>query len=413
MQAKLDAVKEGLVQMMTRESWKKEWQAAVIKWSTKVGIKPFAAPAVYETIVFPADPDVHRGDNRGIFFIYDPVTLLPLPSKKEYNVRAATDYRNGSTEEYGLLGVPINLVVDIYRHFVTAFGLEFSTADGHTSHCYQYLHLDEDDERRRQRIHSILTKFTDYYYLAATTTSSTTNNQWARLWMDKIQLGGKLLPIHCIEPILRPLLKYQTEKMIEHYFRRSCHSVERGEQLIITAKRFAQLLTYKETGEINCITSLIYFPTTLVASKSSTNVNRIDRELAKTFNLNAPSAQNVSSAWDSALKNKQFVEYLGELTIADVEFLIRLFIDSRHDHQDVVDQVIQLSAQGSPFPTDADEFDNFDPIHLRGLLATTVLSKKLAKYALGTKEINEGQFADIAPAALVKIVDSYYSVDVN
>lgn len=399
MQAKLDAAKEGLVQMMMNQSWRKEWQAAVIKWASQVVIKPTAYAA--ESIVFPTD--AHLKDKHGLFLTYDPATLLPLSSNKsDYSITSASNYRNASSDEYGLLAVPINLVVDIYRHFVLAFGLTFSTIDDQKSHCYQYLRIDEKDEFRRQRIHCILNKFTDLNNHSTTTTTTSTDDHWARLWMDRIPLGGKLLPTHYIEFILRQMLNHQIDKMIEHYFHHSQSEVVQCELLIIAAKRFVKILTYNETGEVKFIP--LWHPLILVAAKStSSKLGFSDRKLSKNFNLDL----------SSAIKDNDFVRYLGDLTVVDVEFLIRLLIDARHDHLDTVDQVIQLGAQGSPFPAATDAFENFDPPHLRGLLATTVLSKKLATYALGTNEINDGQFAHIAPTALVKIVGSYYSIDID
>lgn len=415
MQAKLDAAKESLLTMMTRSCWRKEWRDQVIKWSGQVVIE---SGGRWEYVRFPAE--AHPQYDRGIFLKYDSVTLLPVASnRKEYKVGDAIHYRNFSSDDYGLTAVPINLAVDVYRHFAIALGITFSKEDDHTSHCYQYLRIDEKDERRHKMIHSILRKFP-----SGNNESNALCDGWERLWIKKIQLGGKLLPIHYIEEVLQPLRVYQMGKMIEY------HLGEQGKEVITTAKCFVQFLTCKnakdvrdvkyetvDTGGVNFVVHAHDLPINLVTASNSNNsdkvvsANRIQQELAKT--------------WDAAMREEIFVEYLGKLTILDVEFLVRLFIDAHHDYQDSLSKITQpitTASETSPtsvsaivprFPTAADDFSSFDPPHLRGTLAETVLSKKLSTYALGKEEILSGDFAAIAPSALVHIVVDYYPIDIN
>lgn len=106
------------------------------------------------------------------------------------------------------------------------------------------------------------------------------------------------------------------------------------------------------------------------------------------------------------------------LTAADVQFLLRLRLDSKYDREETIAKIEKIDQPNttSPelqFPTHSDDFSNFDPPHLRGVLAETVLSKKLQSHTLGLEEIRGGHFATLAPTALVDIVTQYLPIDLN
>lgn len=237
--------------------------------------------------------------------------------------------------------------------------------------------------------------------------------------MQEIQLGGKLLGVHYSEQLVQDLRRHQVAKMIEYHFR------HRGKQIIEVAKNFERNLPFQGLHIIYVVVGKvrIYLPPIkgIPTASDGDSVNNISgRDSMKKFNLEDDAENTVMRHhWDELLKNPQFVINLsvnarankksGLLTAADVQFIICCHIDGYYDSRESLEKINKIGSMA--FPTEADDFSSFDPPHLRGVLAETVLSQKLAGYALGKEEIVKGAFAVITPLALVDIVSSYYPVD--
>lgn len=389
MQERLDAARENLQTMMAR--WRPEWRDIMNSWSKKIIIEALEVHGMRcERVVLPRNYD-------GLF------NIIADPSREiqEYSISSAVGYRIRQLRDE-TVQVPINLFVDVYRHFVIAFGGIFSAESSHsyyynpTNYLTQWLYNDHDDDKRHHKIiHESL----------ATISSILLDDGWEQVYLQGIQLGGKLLPVHYIKDLGTHLGRHQVGKMIEQYF----YSTGRGEEIVKLAKEFERRLSFR-MGETFIIVDGTY----------QQLLNEIDgneddqRKVMKTFDLEDETDHR--HHWPTLLKNPQFVKFCGELTIADVRFLICCRIDAECDRKELVKKVKLSAASTSSaiaFPTADDHFSNFDFPHLRGLLAETVLSKKLAKCPLAKEEIKTTDLAAIAPLALTEIVCDYYSVDLS
>lgn len=409
MQAQLDATKLELQSMMTH--WRKEWRDQVIKWSDEVKSISTDEKAS-ECIAFPTDSN----------YSY----LIHYAKFSVHNVTTATTYwENHAPKKLGQ--VPINLAIDVVRHFVISFGKVFSTESTKTNYYHwesdkiynQWLWIDEENKRHREIIHTVL----DH---SSTSTTSLSNDVsvvkvvsarasdgWVMIRKEEIQVGGKLLAVHYIKELAMRLTSHQVQRMIECHFCNSDRRSNETSELVETAKRFEKLLYFKEGTGIYVVVDSNYLQ--LVGRVTSCD----SREMMKNFNLEQLNKEHCTQHnWARMLQNPQFVSSLNGksvvLTAADVQFIIRSRIDAYYDAKELIEKISSGTGETelpAEFPTADDDFSDFDFPHLRGILAETVLSQKLAKHSLSMKEINEGQFATIAPTALVEIVSSYYPID--
>lgn len=440
-ETKLAVAKESLQSMISH--WKKEWQDVVTKWSGRITIVNSKNGARFKSVVFLA----YRGDPYR-FFEYDHATQTPTSNNQEYCIDEAISCRDTLYYSIGFGNLPINLMIDVFRHFVLAFGLKFerlrkySTETQYKNDWRQHLYFEEGG-RHQEVINSALQNTT---WPSTNNDTSIECDRW-RIISGKLQLGGKIQPIHYIEGVLIARKSYQTTKMIDNYFQFRCAGTNGTSSIIKIATTFFKSLTYQPiTGRITIGINGSY-PYTLidsilvpdaqssdVARNEYDYVNENRRGLAKKFNLeNGKCEPRTQYYWEKMMKNQSFLSLLGtntstseklvSLTMADVQFLLCLLIDAYYDHKETFEAVERISGtdQADPanstystsrFPTADDNFSSFDPLLLRGLLAETVLSRKLAGYALGQEEISKGTFAAIAPSALTSIVASYYPVDV-
>lgn len=446
LEAKLVMAKDGLQRMMT--DWKKEWRDQVIKWSEKITVvgsmqtvRGMGITEKCDCVVFPTNGGSY------IFLGYNCATLSS--SNPHHNVEAAIRYRDRTPDECTLTVVPINLAVDIFRHFVLAFGGNFSLADSSSdsksardapsgpshSHFYQYLRMDENERHRDIILSSLHSLDVENPVSTARTVDlaklqALSSDPWQRIWSRGIRLGGKLTSEHYIESLLSRLRIYQMNKMVEYHFHHRNDADKSSEKMVVIAKRFLQGIVYrKSTGTVEVLAGRYWIALTDSAAITATKDYNLDgtlvneRELKKKFKLN-----DENPNWKAAMKSDFFVKILGEgkdkLTIPDVHFLICLVIDAEYDEKESLEKVTLINSNASAssasatetsrgFPTAMDHFSSFDSLYLRGTLAETVLSKKLQSYTLGLEEIRTGTFAEVAPTALTKIVADYYPIDIN
>lgn len=142
------------------------------------------------------------------------------------------------------------------------------------------------------------------------------------------------------------------------------------------------------------------------------------RESLKDFNFDCDDndddrVKSGADCWKAALENPNVVNFLGDLTVADVSFIIRVCIDAEYDTLEIrenIKTIERADGKESSFPNADDDFTDFNFPHLRGVLAESVLSRKLAAYKLGLDEITNGEFAERTPSAVVDIAAGYLSV---
>lgn len=431
---KLVAAKLELQKMMTRSCWKDRWRHTATKWSEKIVIAADGANEGVYRIILPAD-------GGGIYPLIncDRTTLLPRACgmNQTYDFDLAISYISyfGRLQLYG---VPNNLAVDIFRHFVLAFGGKFldgfarkdSLNAGDT--YYQQLWVDEENKRHYQVIRDSLPQIGLFDLTNSTTTI---DDRWMWVKTNGIQLGGKLQPVHYIEGLLEKRKSFQIDRMIEHYFH-----FDKSDEIVKTAKNFQKLLIHHSRGEVLIVIDRISY--LLVGAVANISSVQNERKAAKTFDFGNENCEGRRQEyWNYLQKIPFFTIILGDdktrkLTVEDVRFLVCCSIDAEYDYRETFDIVKSFSADAvtttttdnssslsslsslttstTPcFPSVDDDFSSFEFPLLRGLLAETTLSKKLASYAIGKEEISTGEFAKLAPSALTQIVDSYYSVDVH
>lgn len=444
MQAKLNATKSELQTMIAH--WKPEWKDAVNKWSEKVKV---VTSTFRETLFLPVD------GGRRDYILVDYINTSSAPTTRgfgtsTYDLEDAAHYQVSARDE---LVVPRNLAVDIFRHFVTSFGGKFLTEDSEqkgdyyyhpNEYSYQWLYLDDENKRHHHVIHEALNSLRqtteqkeNAARLGITCSTNDPNSverrdhcdHWERIWVRGIQLDGKLLPAHYIDNLLKQLLHHQVAKMMEHHF---YSSDEKGEKIIHTAKQFYRLLAYRSsitierTGTISNTSAavgltftganyLFLLPPAKLnnSSNNSASASYSAREAAKMFNMEDDEYHSCN--WTRMLKNPALMEKVGKLTTDNVRFIICCFIDAEYDRKETIETIEKINSIGSTsssFPSAADDFSNFDPPHLRGVLSESVLSRKLQSYALGKEEIRSGEFALVAPSALTNIVAEYFPVDI-
>lgn len=409
MQAKLDEVKVELKNMVSH--WKDGWKEIVKNWSDKITI---LSDGSRERLLLPAD-------NGQVYILAHKLISESKFYCAQFDMEDVAYYRHHS---YGYLyRLPINLAFDIFRHFVIAFGGTFLTSVpkgkihryyGPSTSYPQWFWIDEENKRHHKIIHDSLSQT----YRNQEMNDECSSDRWQIVQAQGIQLNGELLPMHYIDAVLQQLRKYQTAQMIEHHFHRPD-----GKAL---AQRLSQMLEYRKMRYHTTTTTtvevtdgrdswfLVSLPLPLPKQNSTTGEQKMmsEREVAKRFSLK-------EEDWSAARKYfSTKMSGLEKLNPADLHFVISCFLDAEYDCKETLDKV-NLLAKIDPttnisceFPTADDDFSSFDPLRLRGLLAETVLSKKLRGHALGKEEIFTGGFAAVAPLALAEIVAQYLPVNI-
>lgn len=264
--------------------------------------------------------------------------------------------------------------VDLCRHLVVSFGNTFEQNIEDEYYHDQWLHIDGEHKRYHQVICESPT----------IKKQSVLSDDWVNIWWHGIQLGGKLQAKHYIAHTILQLRQHQISKMVQLHF------AQRGNLLMETAQRFSKLLSY-QNSRIYLSHLILINPYETVRGVVSTENSR---NRMKNFNLEDEKDERHN--WYQLLTDKQLVAKLdnsnGEndrdedklvsLTVADVYFLLCLCIDAEFDYRE---SLVKVEDAANAFPTEADDFSDFD--NLKGMLAETVLSRKLAGYHLGLEEI--------------------------
>lgn len=421
---KLTLARQELKMLMT--NWRKEWQDAVVKWSDKISILPLKKDSNVtttntEAAVFPTD--------------YNTDYFLNLDKKREYNLDDVAYYYEYYAHQH-LSAVPINLAAIVYRHFVLAFGGRFSAT--FVEHIQQYNYRShyflaknvESYKRHRKFIHTLLADpliplSSESSSPSAPTESSAPSSTgesdefdgWEVVQLQGIRLDDQLGSSHYVEPLLWELKAYQMNEVIKHQFR----SDGRGPQLVKNAQEFLGALnTMAGNGTWDIGLCDDTFSILLLREAMSRGALRNSRESLKDFNLDCDIKDNDNDriksgadCWKAALENPEVVKFLGNLTVADVSFIIRVCIDAECDANETREKIKNIERadeKTASFPDTDDHFTDFNFPHLRGVLAESVLSSKLAAYKVGLDEIIDGEFAEQTPSALVSIAAGYLSV---
>lgn len=372
-------------------NWRKEWKDQVAEWSKDISIVTIGGAAKFLGLPTDFGPKCFP-----VLFPQD----APISFVRNFN--DAIDYHSNYVTKY-LSTVPLNLVILIYRHLVIAFGGNFSPtftySGGEDVYYNHYLRVRNvpDYKRHRRIIHQSCP------HLFVTPDKCNDDEKfdgWEFVTLRGFQLDDELKVSSYSKYVLQKFKTYQMSKMIDNYFLHRTDSLE----LTQIAKKLSSCLISMTSSCTRTIVAPGYgFHLALLEGRKS-------RELVKNLDFSIQDNANckdVTNNWNVAVTNPQFVNFLGNLTIADVNFIVSCFVHSECDAEDSAAALKDVVS----FPSADDDFTNFDSPHLRGLLSKTVLSRELAKYELGKEEIASGTFAAVAPSALVHIVDSYYAVD--
>lgn len=397
--------------------WRHSWRDAVTEWANKIRILPpplaTGCTNELEMVALSADVGCH---------------LMVLMEGKKYTLDHALEYFKDQGKKY-LSVVPVNLFVSVYSHLVTSFGANYEHysrkgfADVHNIH-YLWAGVGDDYKRNRAAIlQSSPDRFADQsadHALSSTTLLSDEKfDGWEKVLLQGFQQDNELKMSTYICGLLAKLKTYQMNKMIEHHF--SATGLPGTAEIITEAKEIANRL-------IVTVGKLSAWGIGMTGNHgnldNSDNIclflldGNKDREIMK---ANLIPGNDKWEYYHHATNNPDFAKELKSLTLEDFTFIVRCFIDGKHDGTKILAASHQIDYQderqvdGSiSFPGLNDDFSSFDPVRLRGLLGEIVLSKKLKAYALSMEEIHEiraGNFAEIAPTALTHIVGSYYPVD--
>lgn len=397
LQSKLDAVRQELKTMTGH--WRKEWQEAILKWSEMICTTTLAESTIdaREVVKLPTDYGAS----------YYLISLWKYGSAR--NIDDVHNYYTVHANKY-LSVIPLNLVVVIYRHLVLAFGGEFLHIEAYRrSHIHiHYLwtgSANSSYKHHRAVIHSAASNHFIRF------NESNAFDGWEKISIFGFQDDDKLKPSYYSSGLLTTLLKYQRNRMIEYHFGQSSTSEKTS-----SAKTLLNRL-------------IVVIGKLCVVDNDDSTIQFLigDYDEQNNFDLD----------FDNTMKIQAFSKMIGNLTFTDVNFIVSNFIESERGMAETIEKIKQselqleptltnsngsngsINSTGSIFPDLNDDFTNFDPLHLRGLLAETTLSRKLRAHALGLEEIREmnemraGSFAAAAPLAVVKIASEYLSVDLS
>lgn len=381
---KLIAARAELV--TTTGHWRKEWREAILQWSDKITIVGISD--LDQMVVLPTD-------SGGSYYF--------LVTRQDTMVRSLGDavhYRLSTANNY-LSAVPVNLASLVYRNFVVALGGKFSNRIDHKIMCefnIHYLWTDDNYKRHRKLIHSLTPQlFSDFDNLNRF-------DGWEAVVIMGIRAEDKFKPSNYIGAVLAKLNTYQLDKMLSHYFQFQFHPrSDKTSEMVQSAKsiavRMVVSINLSDGFRVSIFGGNFYFILFEGNGREST------------MDSSSLDGGNNWQLWQLAMANPDFVKMLGNLSEMDVRFIISCLVDIEYDKLETMATIKKLEETGSNFPGPDDDFNSFDYPLLRGPLAETVVSKKLQGCALSMEEITKGQFADIAPAALVNIVGSYYPID--
>lgn len=414
LEKKMVAVKAEL-KVMTAH-WRKEWREAIIKWSEKIFISRLSVTD--ESVILPTDHNAH-------YYLVSP--YLRSSESHKRSLQNAVDYRNVHANKE-LDVVPLNLAVLVYRHLVLAFGCEFVASPSPYEPGFYYHHFlwtGQENEsnywRHRKLIHdsSSLPQSPSLRFETSFGEFKEEFDGWEKVAVLGFQMDDKLKASKYIQGVLRKLTTHQINKIIDYHF------FSRPPPILTAAKNIFNTL---KAATVTANTCAIYtsgegFNLELLYDKNNRNEMK---------NFNVEKCKKLAIG----LENPQLLEMVNDLTMDDVIFVLSCFIDAEYDIAETIDAIKKMEelelvdttdainttnttnvATVSVFPAATDHFNNFDFPHLRGLLAETVLSRKLATYQLGLEAIRkidaDGKttFASIAPAALVDIVTHYLPIN--
>lgn len=273
MQAKLDAAKCKLQVLISH--WRDEWKDAINKWSEKITIVKMDEPTMkYDRVQLPTEYG-----NPYILVQCDREALLPTKDYDSTQVEslggAINYYRHYAFNH--LKGVPINLAVNIYSHFLVAFGGTFLVDNyGYNITYEQWFYIDEENKRHREVIRKCLPQ-------ATSMTSVAVYDGWVMRILQGIRLDCKLQPKSYIRELTTSLAAHQVGRMIECHFQ----FYYKSEKMIQIAKRFTKQLRDQGGGGIYVVEAGAYLP--LLFPIVNDDINSVEnkgwRELRNSFNL--------------------------------------------------------------------------------------------------------------------------------
>lgn len=334
-------------------------------------------------------------------------------------------YRQGS--EMGK--VPINLHGDLIFHLLTAFssnGNDVGNGTGNTTigsywhnglaKRFENWHFLDD--------HHLFAGYSQLYSVKIESDEAGKGGKgrWGKgsLWED-IVIGGSLLSLNFLRNrLISAICEYQVKQLINRYFRWR-------QKMLDTAHKFVNSLRFWQDRDV-VITDETYSSYQVMAgdsvklmqltcTKNANSYEKVDVKLtgASIANNNDDNDGSNSrfryvSFWEQAMKDDSngdnLSELIGELTVADIEWILSTFIQVQWIGEKLHNTITKL---GSQFPTAHDRFDSFDPSILRGILAETMPNLRLLSHSQSISQLSEEAMDSTSPipAAVVDLIESY------
>lgn len=329
--------------------------------------------------------------------------------------------------------IPINLHGDLVFHLLTAFNSDTDRSNDASAPKIAYSY--DLVPQSSRHYHNWLFLEDCHAFPGCFEFLTKGENGWVNLRSEIIEVGGKLLST----PIYRRLLvdkltNYQFSRLVHHNFYR------RQDKLLERAQKFANSLylyyhtqasasAFASENRANCtVGTWFHSPNGSVTSRQlikfslSRNValdEKVDVKLVPaTTQPTLPiriqlTDQTVESTsyWRESMRSRPdlVVNPMADLAVNDIEWLLSAFIQAK-----LIGEALKIiiTKPGSQFPTLDDRFDNFDLPHLRGILAQSATSIRLASHAENVERLRREAMnsSSSVPTAVVDLMKSYLIV---
>lgn len=318
-------------------------------------------------------------------------------------------------EVIGLQEVPINLHGGLIFYLVAALGGRFNNYQYHNNDCGV-----REDVRYSNSLHfhkqhlfpgssEHLAKLFPTFPKDEKDDTKIVNSFWIDCQLDYVVAGDNLL----FEPnyrnaLIDKLCEYQANCLVNYFFRcRNNSSKLEAARKFLTRLRFYH---YGEKCRVEFHHQVIF--TTLVEVTGKT----LKEKLNFTINSLATDQNTTSctSSWATASKDEIIIAATCQLTIEEIDWILHAFIEVYSDGQEL-EKLLFESASLNTFPILEDHFESFDPQLLRGLLAETKVSHKLAIHSRNILSLRQdiNKSTSPIPLAVMDLMESYLSLSLE
>lgn len=249
-------------------------------------------------------------------------------------------------------------------------------------------------------------------------------------------VGSKLLAVpHYRTLLLKNFANYQSSRVIDNWF------CSHGKKLLGAAQKFfdslscewqAQAQTFKVLitvpKRVNFVSYQFQISDSPTSEEQDQIFNTFIRQITDCKHQSIINSIAFNSSSCSQCRNRALLtELIGDLTDDDLRKIFRIFIECQvsdkelqkiidvtkvTDVSNAIDTFGNLGDLCQGFPSAADHFESFDPLHLRGTLTLAPLSLKLAAHAENIDRLRKEAMDSLnqVPIAVVDLMESYLPV---